>query len=418
MPILPRKRVLEGWSSSLSTRHTSPGSGVQQRGENRLVWLKWSVVIALVAGLLLSAKLWVSTRAYPLVPLLDFVPPLPYPLDYLLLGLLGGLLVGVLLLRGRPSGAFVAAALVLAALLVVQDQGRLQPWFYQYSFMLGAVGLSNLGRLSTEGAMNTCRLIVAFTYLWSGLQKAHVTFAEDVYPWLMEPLTSRLSPGAVPALEYGAYAVPVIETAIGLGLLARPLRRPALVGAILMHVFILFSIGPWGHDWNSVVWPWNVAMMVFDLILFWRAPDNPSLFAVLKPGGSAFRTAVLDLFAFMPALNFFGMWDSYLSSSLYSGSVEQGYVYTTDGSSSTRTNIDDKAMEEMNVPAYPEERIYKRVFADIWCEESTRFPAPTLVVYGRPEIFSGQTSATMYRCEDVRRGSEGRQLRTGSRLRE
>ncbi len=338
-----------------------------------------------------------------MVPLLDFVPPLPYPLDYLLFGLLGVLLVGAVLFRGRLGGTFVVAALALAVLLVLQDQGRLQPWFYQYSFMLAAVGFSSLGRLSTEGAMNACRLIVAFTYLWSGLQKAHVSFAENVYPWLIEPLASHLPSGAASTLGHGAYAVPVMEAAIGLGLLVRPLRKPAVVGAILMHTFILFTIGPWGRDWNSVVWPWNVAMVAFVLILFWRTPDNPSSLAVVKPGSSAFRAVVLILFAFMPALNFFGLWDSYLSASLYSGSTEKGHVYAADGPSWTRTRPFNKAtMEEMNVPAYPEERVYKRVFADVWCEKTPAPPKPILVVYSRPEILSGQRSKTTYHCEDVR----------------
>ena len=366
------------------------------------MWLERGTVAGLVAGLLLSAKLWVSTREYPLVPLLDFVPPLPYPLDYLLFGLFGVVLVGFLIFRGRLAGAIVMVALALAVLLVVQDQGRLQPWFYQYLFMLAAAGLSNLGHLSTEGALNACRLIVAFTYFWSGLQKAHVSFAENVYPWLIAPLVSHLPSEAASALGHGAYAVPVMEAAIGLGLLVRPLRKPAVIAAILMHVFILFSIGPWGHDWNSVVWPWNAAMVAFDFILFWSAPDNPSFFAVVKPGDSTFRAVVLALFAFMPALNFFGLWDSYLSASLYSGSTEEGYVYTTDGSSRTfSASIFDEAMEEMNVPAYPEERVYKRVFAEMWCAKPLSSPKPILLVYSRPEIVSGHRSKAIYHCNEV-----------------
>jgi len=377
---------------------------VQQRAENRLVWLERGTVAGLVAGLLLSAKLWVSTREYPLISVLD-VPPLPYPLDYFLFGLFGVVLVGILLLRGRSAGAFAMAALALAILLVLQDQGRLQPWFYQYSFMLAAAGLSNLGRLTTEGALNACRLIVAFTYFWSGLQKAHVSFAENVYPWLIEPLATHLPTEPASALGHGAYAVPVIEAAIGLGLLVRPLRKPAVIAAILMHVFILFSIGPWGHDWNSVVWPWNAAMVAFDFILFWSPPDNPSFFAVVKPGGSTFRAVVLALFAIMPALNFVGLWDSYLSASLYSGSTEDGYVYTTDGSSQTiSASIFDKAMEETNVPAYPEERVYKSVFAEMWCAKPLSPPRPILVVYGRPEIVSAHRSKAIYHCYEVREG--------------
>ncbi len=364
------------------------------------MWLNRVIVVGLVVGLLFSTKLWVSTREYPLVPLLGFVPPLPYPLDYLLFALFIALLVGALLFRGRLAGALVVATLALAVPLVLQDQGRLQPWFYQYSFMLAAVGFSKLGRFSTESALNTCRLIVAFIYLWSGLQKAHVNFADNVYPWLIEPLASHLPSGAVAALGHGAYAVPIMETAIGLGLLIRPLQKPAVVGAILMHCFILFTLGPWGHDWNSVVWPWNLAMVAFVLILFWRAPDNPSFLVMLKPEGSTLRTIVLVLFAFMPALNFFGLWDSYLSASLYSGSTEEGYVYAADGSQ--RIRITDKAMDETNAPAYPEERVYKKVFADLWCEKTSSRPEPTLVVYGRPEILSGQHSKTIYYCRDVR----------------
>jgi hypothetical protein len=375
---------------------------VQHKADIRLVWLRRSIVAGLAAGLLLSVKLWVSTREYPLVPLLDIVPPLPYPLDYILFGLFGILLMGLLVFRGRLAGALVIAALALAALLVVQDQDRLQPWFYQYSLMLGAVGLSSLGRLSTEGALNACRVIVAFTYFWSGLQKAHVSFAENVYPWLIEPVASHLPSDAASVLAHGAYTVPVVETAIGLGLLVRPLRMPAVIVAILMHAFILFSLGPWGHNWNSVVWPWNLAMVAFVLILFWRAPDNPSLLTVVKPGGSTYRAVVLVLFAFMPALNFVGLWDSYLSASLYSGSTEDGVVYTTDGSSRFFSgSISDKAMNEMNVPAYPETRIYKRVFAEMWCENPQSFPRPILIVYGRPGITSGDRSKSTYFCRDV-----------------
>ena len=376
---------------------------MRQVAENRLVWLKWGTIASLIAGLLLSAKLWVSTREYPLVPLLDLVPPVPYPLDYVFFGLFVVLLVGILLLRGRLAGAFAAGALVLATLLVLEDQSRLQPWFYQYCFMLAAVGLSDLGRLPAEGALNACRLVVASTYLWSGLQKANVSFAENVYPWLMEPLASHLPSEAASVLGHGAYAIPVTEAAIGLGLLVRPLRNPAVVAAILMHAFILFSLGPWGHDWNSVVWPWNVAMVAFDLILFWRAPDNPSFLAVLRPEGSAFRVVLLVLFAFMPVLNFVGVWDSYLSASLYSGSTEDAYVYTRDGSSRTfGTSIFDRAMTEMNVPAYPEERVYKRVFAEMWCENPPSRSRSSLVVYGRPEIISGHRSKATYHCNELR----------------
>jgi hypothetical protein len=355
----------------------------------------------LIAGLLVSAKAWVSDRTYPLVPLSESVPPLPYPADHIFFALFAALLVGVALFKGRVAGSLALMAPVLAAFFVFQDISRLQPWLYQYSFMLAAVGLSGIRRLDTEKALDACRLIVAFTYFWSGLQKANASFVENVYPWLTEPLLARLPSAAEPLLLPGAYAVAPAETAIGLGLLGRRTRKPAVVGAILMHAFILFVIGPFGHDFNSVVWPWNVAMVAFVLVLFWRPPDDPSSIAILRPRSSVFHATTFILFAFMPVFNFFGLWDSYLSSSLYSGRTEKGYVWTLDGGVLRAKNIDHVALDEMNLPSYPEERVYKKVFAKRWCEETSASALPVLAVHSMPEIFSGERSVKYYRCEDV-----------------
>ncbi|MDP8926333.1 MAG: hypothetical protein M3M97_05370 [Actinomycetota bacterium] len=334
-----------------------------------------------------------------MTPAFGLVPPLPYPVDFILFGVFLALLAGVAILRSRAAGLFVVAALALAVFFVLEDVSRLQPWFYQYSFMLAAVGLYGLGRLGTEDALNACRLIVACTYLWSGLQKANAGFVENVYPEIVEPLASYLPLGIDSALSWGAYAVPAIEAAIGLGLLlTRRLRTPAVVAALLMHAFILFSIGPFGSNWNTVVWPWNVAMVAFGFIMFWRTPDEPSFLEVLRPSGM-FRVTVLVLFALMPALNFFELWDSYLSANLYSGNTKEGYVLALDDSHWTQTRITYLAMEEMNVPAYPEERVFKNVFKKKWCGSGN---PSFLVVYGTPRIFSGERSEEIYRCADVR----------------
>ena len=269
--------------------------------------------------------------------------------------------------------------------------------------------------MSASDALNTCRLIVVATYFWSGLQKANAGFFEGTYPWLVEPLTSWLPGWADSALLWGAYAVPVVEAVIGLGLLTRRFRKFAVIGALLMHAFIMLCVGPLGSGHNTVVWPWNFAMSAFVLILFWRAPDEPSPSTILEPGrnlspGSALRAAVLVLFAFMPLFNFFGLWDSYLSSSLYSGASKQAYVLVWDGSGWQGTGIANLAWQELNTPAYPEERVFKSVFAQRWCEagsdEELRrvqagYSEPVLRVDGRPDILSGERSAEFYSCDDA-----------------
>ena len=383
-----------------------------QRGaENRLAWLRIALAAGLVAGLLLSPNLWISTRSYPLTPLWDAVPPLPYPADHALFGLLMVLVTGVGVARGRAIGWLGISALVIAAFFVVQDESRLQPWFYQYSFMLAAFCLFGLGRVGASDALNACRLIVVATYFWSGLQKANASFIQSTHPWLVEPLTARLPDWAGSALLAGGYAVPVVEAVIGIGLLTRRFRRLAVMGALLMHAFVMLCIGPLGHDHNTVVWPWNFAMVAFVLILFWRAPDDTIPSTILDPGrnfstGFAFRAAVLVLFAFMPLFNFFGLWASYLSSGLYTGTSKQGYILVWDSANWQSTRIGGVSERELNTPAYPEESIFENVFAERWCEEALRReqagdPEPILRVDGRPAILSGERSTEIYSCDDV-----------------
>ncbi|MCA1728235.1 MAG: hypothetical protein LC751_02125, partial [Actinobacteria bacterium] len=294
---------------------------------------------------------------------------------------------------------------------VLEDESRLQPWFYQYCFMLAALCLCGISRIGARDALNACRLIVAATYFWSGLQKANAAFTQDTYPWLVEPLTRWLPDWAGSTLLSEAYAVPMVEAAIGVGLLTRRFRKPAVIGALSMHAFIMLCVGPLGHDWNSVVWPWNFAMPAFALILFWKPPDDPSPSKILSPGrnlspSSILQAAMLVLFAIMPLFNFFGLWHSYLSSSLYSGTNKQGYVLEWEGSDRRITRIGDLSAKELNAPAYPEERIYENVFARRWCEEGgeeaqTGYSEPILRVDGRPAILSGERLAEFYSCDDV-----------------
>jgi hypothetical protein len=156
-------------------------------------------------------------------------------------------------------------------------------------------------------------------------------------------------------------------------------------------------------------------MIAFVLILFWKAPDDPSPSTILDPGRNfstsfALRAAVLILFAFMPLFNFFGLWDSYLSSGLYSGTSKQGYVLEWEGSNWRGTRIGGISEQELNTPAYPEESVFENVFAERWCEEGSEEALrreqagdhePILRVDGRPAILSGERSTEIYSCDDV-----------------
>jgi hypothetical protein len=376
--------------------------------EARLFRLRAVVAAGLMAGLLLSPKLWVSTRFYPLTPVAPFLKPLPYPFDYAVYILLIALLA-VTGVAPRLSSArwWIVASVLLLAALCAQDQSRLQPWCYQYALML--IGGACFSLSNADSSLNVCRLIVAAIYFWSGAQKLNPYFAPGTFTWLAHPLAAHF-----PALVIKAgYAAPFVEMACAIGLLTRKFRTPAIAGLIAMHACILLAIGPLGHGFNTVVWPWNIAMIVFLLLLF-RHSDARSREILWGP--ARFHRVVFVLFGLAPALSFFNLWDSYLSAALYSGNKNQGAIYMTeavadhlpdevdDDVSEEADGIDkllvnDWSFDELNAPAYPEIRIYKNVARKL-CEFAVKPSDVRLEVQGKSVLANGVGKGS-FTCADL-----------------
>jgi hypothetical protein len=321
------------------------------------------------AGLALSPKLWLSERFYPQTPVLPFLRPIPGPLDYILYGAMLALLIAIAVVD-RPA-KLIGLFAVLATAVALFDQSRWQPWFYQYLIMLIALGLG--GR---EHVLNTSRLVMVCTYFWSGMQKANLDFVRHVFPFLMEPITNLIPPSLGAILNSLGWIAPLIELGIGIGLLTRRFRTAAVYAAVGMHGFILLAIGPFGQNANSVVWPWNVAMICFLFILFWKHDEVPAR-EIVWPREGVYQRVVLVLFGIAPLFSFFNWWDGYLSSALYSGLRNTAVVYVTDAlkkrlpkeivehvypSNKQGTGIlilREWSMSELNAGIYPEPRIYK-----------------------------------------------------------
>jgi hypothetical protein len=212
--------------------------------------------------------------------------------------------------------------------------------------------------------------------LYSGLQKINLGFMADVMPWLLQPVTSLL-PSMNVLVPLIAISAPFIQIFFAIGLLTQKYRRVSLILAVSMHIFILMMIGPLGHNWNAVVWPWTIAMAILDVILF-RSKDTISLKEIIFSNLNLPKVIIILFFIILPLLSFFNKWDSYLSSALYSGNITSGQLYIGKNEmdilpsairnyftpSSTTTYVADIStwsMQELHVPSYPEKRIFKNV---------------------------------------------------------
>jgi predicted DCC family thiol-disulfide oxidoreductase YuxK len=381
---------------------------------SRIFWLKTAVVLFFCAGLFMSARLWIGPRSYPEAPIFTALPAVD---GWLADGLFAALFVlaAAILISSKPQ-KWIAGFVAIIAFFCALDQTRWQPWVFQYVFALTTLALFSWDRDDVEGrqrALNILRLVVAGTYVFSGLQKLNWNFVENEFPWMFQPITNVFSPAAGIFYVLGM-CVPFIQVAFGIGLLTRRFRRVSLIVAVSMHVFILAMLGPGGYDWNNIVWPWTVAMAVFDILLF-SSKTEFTMREALWTKGRLHHAAALALFALLPLLSFVNLWDSYLSSALYSGNLTEALIYTSDAGrralpeairrylvhTSPDTNVlnfQRWAIEDLNVMPYPETRVFKQIAKSVCILLTDR---SQLVLNVREQRMFFSRPETAYRCWDL-----------------
>lgn len=376
--------------------------------------------MALAVGMLLSPALWMSRPAaaplaesFPMVPALSGLGALtpPPPFDAILIG-------GVLALcaLGAVSGRRVVfAALFFACLLLAaQDMMRWQPWFYLYLALLGALvfvparEVKAPRMLTWVEPLTMMRILVASVYLYSGLNKANAAFLEEQLGGFLAGMPPAISSGPVAAAL--TYSAPVLEMAAGAGLLLGGLaglpriRYGALAVAASTNLFVLVVLISSGA--NSMVWPWNLAMIALVFALF--AARDKKACPQESPGGLTQRhtrrlwgyiyaLVVVALVAVIPAAGLVGYWPSYLSWALYSENTSGAMVETPAGSAA----VVDMAYEQLNVPAFPSEQVYEAV-GERACGASKLVPReygePVLTIQSRPGILDGARESREYTC--------------------
>lgn len=387
--------------------------------------LRVVAAVALVAGLTASPRLWVSVdRLYPTAPVHGGLPPLTATLEGLLLAALVAALAWSAL---RPGARLpIACGLAAIALFTVWDQSRLQPWVYVYAALLAIAnrdmaseGKDQLAKHQSakhqsakhQAPLMTARLVLVAIYFWSGLQKANASFLAGTWPEFAAPLIEALPAGLAGVARRSGALVPLTECAIAFALLAPRLRRAGVVAAIGVHATILALL--LGAGANSVVWSWNVAMPIVAFILFWDT--GAAAREVLAGDRSALHAAFAVAFGVLPALSFLGLWDPYLSSALYSGNTAQAVVLvepeavgrlppvvrrnTWHRTPPAFIDLNRWSYEELNVPAYPAQRVLKRVGREV-CRAYDTSGTMVLQILGRPDWRTGNRPRQSFACDD------------------
>jgi hypothetical protein len=376
-----------------------------QQPSPRLRWTLRIAGVGLLAGIAMSPRLWIAVhRLYPRAPIVPLAE-VPLAVEVALLFLMAmGLALG---LAERPrSRMAIGVALIALALLVAADQSRLQPWVYEYALLLVVLGSAASSSDDQHTALRTCRSLLVALYFWSAVQKMNVSFVTRTWPEMVGGLSARLAPW----LQRVGWAPPLLELGIALTLASRRrLRRVGVAGAVLLHVTNIVLLMASGE--NSVVWAWNAAMAAIVIALF--AGEGPPM---PKASGRRLRPrdwVVLALAWVMPALSFLDVWDSYLSAALYSGNTPQAVIVipqasipalpkiiqrnTWQQSAPAFIDLNRWSYDELNVPAYPAERVLRQVALRA-CRAYLPAPGGTLLLLGRPDWLDGRRARTTSEC--------------------
>lgn len=331
------------------------------------------VCVAMFFSILVSSHLWLSeNRLYAPFPLLFpetlWLPP---PFDKIMYCLLLGLTFWLPFSK-RPYNATLWL-LGVALVLIVFDMTRLQPWFYLDLLMLSVLAIGNRSKKDAAGSINALRIVIIATYFWAALQKVNSSFFTETVPWFFRSVFPQMPE---PITITFASIIIGLEFIQAILLIFRPTRKAGFIMVLLSHFMVLSCVGPSGLNWNKVIWPWNVQMVILVLLLFVRSSADVKSSDILIPRMMPQLIALLVAGIF-PLLNFFKMWDYYLSAALYSGNVpqceltfdmpqdralpaklvHQCEIDKTSTPRRAKINMRDLAMVDLNVPPYPERRV-------------------------------------------------------------
>lgn len=381
-------------------------SGLQLSIYNRLKLVKMVTAVGMMLSMILSYNLWGGQRWLPTCPFITgfYIQP---PWDYALPAISVLLLIALLFNPPRPR-LLLFFLLLINITLVLLDQNRLQPWFYIYNSIFLVLLFYNW-RIDNINSYHSffiiVQLIVASVYVFSGIQKLNPNFTTDTYAWFIKPLSRFVSERQMGVLLKTGVVIPYIEIFIGFGLLLKPLRFLAVPLLVITHVLILLLMGPFGNDYNSVVWPWNLTMIALALLLF-SGSTMERYYSITHLFNIPVFYLVITFYWILPASNLWNYWDTYLSFSLYSGNNHSAKIILSDKAydqlpyyirSFVHTEEGDHVLypkqwctHELNAPLYPEKRIFENVNRRVEVLTGCSAPDVKLVYIEKRKIFEAQ----------------------------
>jgi hypothetical protein len=319
---------------------------------------------------ILSWKLWLSKRDFPVIPVFDSLNKIPHYVHFALL--IVSLVLLFLLVLFPKKKYFIGLILLAEICSCLLDQNRWQP--YELHFILIFCFFMFLNE--TKDIINYVFFLFAATYIFSGLHKINGGFLYFVWENSILRFFLGFQKFQIKSMfiHYLGLILPIFEILGGLGLLFLKNKKWVILALIALHIFVVVWLNPLGLGNNTVVIPWNFAMIAFLLILyskeFWQF-NFKNLFI-------GYRKIFFIIIAVLPIFSFFNWYDSYLSFNLYSGNNPKMIICTNDKNIpfsyqpflsknenclgyKNSISVENWSLKEMNVFVIPQDRVFKKI---------------------------------------------------------
>jgi hypothetical protein len=347
------------------------------------------VLITFITQFFVTKELWIpNERDFPMIPYFSFLPIVFNKSIDTILILLTFLSLGFLIWKPAEK-KYLLLFFIPSILLILEDSIRLQPWFYLHLSMIGLICFAK--EIQKENIIRFLQWIVIAIYLWGGINKLNIAFAWEIFPWFTQHLgigdayflgMDNLNTFPLPMSQYIAFLIPLFEILIAILLFIPKFRNYGIIAIFITHLVSLYAIGPWGHNWNEIVWPWNIEMPFLALILFKKSSDiNFRIYFIEQVQLIKSKTGImiLVLFYILPTIGLFGYWNKALSLHLYSGNSDElefyfeGYdeslvntslashLYLDTVSMNTTMKVEYWVIEQTGVPMYNSISYFKKV---------------------------------------------------------
>jgi hypothetical protein len=335
--------------------------------KQKIILVARIAIISFLVMMLYAPKLWLTEKAFPVIPLFDFIPIPKYPFDIIFALLLAGLMI---LFFIKPKKTTGIAIVLLYFYLALVDQNRLQPYFYQSVLIILCASYLRKSRKNTTIVLHCLMLIFIATYFFSGIHKINANFNTV---W-MHAFSKHFGFLPKPFIVTFTRSVPYIEAIIGLMLFFNKTRRLAVLAIITMHLGIVTLLITFGYGFNVI--PWNLQNILSVFILFWNYKSKYP-FDIVTQYFNYKKAVILFLTFVLPTTNLFGFWDHLLSFSFFSAKLNYYYIelndadlinklpneiktYIFDYNGKKIINLNDWAGSVNGVLFYPEDRVAKK----------------------------------------------------------